>query len=105
MLVALHSAAAHVPYLWKSCYDNEQPPIINKPSWVSDPLWGSEYFQSNASSRLIHHANIISVTEIFGVFTMSSGVHLNLASILAEVVTTTEWKSVSLGLCRFEICR
>jgi hypothetical protein len=28
-----------------------------------------------------------------------------LESILAEVVTTTEWKSVSIELCRFEICQ
>jgi hypothetical protein len=73
----------------------------------TDLLWGGECFQSNASSRLIYHANVISVfaTEIFWIFTMSSGVHLKLESILAEVVTTTEWKSVSIGLRRFEICR
>jgi hypothetical protein len=58
----------------------------------TDPLWGGECFQSNASSRLIYHANVISVfaKEIFGILTMSLGVHLNLKSILAEVVTTTE---------------
>jgi len=36
---------------------------------------------------------------------MSSGVHHNLESIQSEVVTTTEWKSVSVGLHRFEICQ
>jgi hypothetical protein len=39
----------------------------------TDPLWGGECFQSNASSRLIYHANVISVfaKEIFGILTMS----------------------------------
>jgi hypothetical protein len=46
----------------------------------TDSLWGGECFQSNALSRLIYHANAISVfaTEILGIFTMSSGVHLDL---------------------------
>jgi hypothetical protein len=73
----------------------------------TDPLWGGGCFQSDSSSRLSYHPNAISVfaTELFGIFTMSSGVHPNLESILAEVVTTTEWKSVSIELCRFEICQ
>jgi hypothetical protein len=71
----------------------------------ADPLWGGECFKSNA--RLTYHGNVISVfaTEMFGIFTMSSGVHLNFESTLSKVVTTTESKSVSIGLCRFEICR
>jgi len=70
MFIALHSAAAYVLYLsgaiWKLCYDDEQPPITDER--VGRTGLSCQYHQCR------------------NIFTMSSEVHLNLESILAEVV-------------------